>query len=185
MPGVKTITLAWRDSVPWSNVALQNPWHVIYRGTNGEMDGELQKYDSIRAGVDSLYYIDDNLNPEVLYHYRVKTRGTYGNPAIALQENFSQTAFSYPVNDLKPCRPIARAIAPDCDEFLAQTTVTERNLIIRSTGMPTPGQVAAKTLSGIISTTPVPRKKNLNFSPQPRTRCLRTIRFLRLPAVIG
>lgn len=118
-PGVKSITLAWRDSVPWSNVAVQNPWHVIYRGTNGEMDGLLQKYDSIKAGVDSLYYIDDNLQENVLYHYRVMARGTYGNPAIAIQENYSQTAFSYPINTLLPCKPILAVAAQDCDEFLA------------------------------------------------------------------
>jgi hypothetical protein len=126
-PGIKKITLAWRDSVPWSNVALQNPWHVIYRGTDGEMDHALQKYDSIEAGVDSLYYIDDNLQEDVLYHYRVMTRGTYGNPAIALQENFSQTAFSYPVNVLLPCKPVVKAVPPDCDAFLAANNCDQKD----------------------------------------------------------
>jgi hypothetical protein len=126
VPGLNKITLAWRDSVPWSNIARQNPWHVIYRGIEGEMDDELQKYDSIEAGVDSLYYIDDFLQEDVLYHYRVMTRGTYGNPAIALQENFSQTAFSYPETDLLPCSPVVKIVAPDCDAFLATNNCEQK-----------------------------------------------------------
>jgi len=125
-PGLKTITLSWRDSVPWSNVSLTRPWHLIYRAVNSQSEEDLVLYDSVNVALNGFNYVDEPLEDNVLYSYRIKTRGTYGNPAIALQENSSQTIFSYPANDLLPCKPIVSIVLADCEKYLATNTCDEQ-----------------------------------------------------------
>jgi hypothetical protein len=120
LPGDKMITLSWRDSVPWSNVVNGNPWHVIYRKSSLDDNAEFAKYDSVNVALHGFTYTDESLESDVLYAYRVVARGTYGNPSIALQENYSQIAASYPENDLLPCAPVVVVEGTDCERYLSE-----------------------------------------------------------------
>jgi hypothetical protein len=116
--GVKQITLSWRDSVPWSNVAQIRPYHLIYRGVENTNEANMVLLDSVDVTIDGFTYTDTELEDDKRYSYRVLTRGTYGNPEIALQENFSQRITSYPINNLLPCAPSMEIKTVNCDEFL-------------------------------------------------------------------
>ncbi|HEY9045278.1 MAG TPA: gliding motility-associated C-terminal domain-containing protein, partial [Ohtaekwangia sp.] len=118
-PGAKQIALQWRDSIPWSNTVQQRPYHLIYRATGIATEKDLMLYDSINVIDNGFNYTDVNVEDDEIYSYKILTRGTYGNPAIALQENFSEMITAFPVNDLLPCAPVASIKAIDCDAFTA------------------------------------------------------------------
>lgn len=126
--GVDQISLNWRDSVPWSNVVEANPWHRIYRkeglATN---DNELLLYDSVNVTENSFRYVDVRVDRNKIYSYKIMTRGTYGNPDIPLQENFSQVISLYPDNDLLPCAPNASIERTNCEQFTEQYSCGEIN----------------------------------------------------------
>jgi hypothetical protein len=120
IPKAGLISLAWRDSVPWSNVAQTRPYHRIYRGIDDSDPANMILYDSVNVAENSYEYTDDGpLEDDREYSYRILTRGTYGNPEIVLQENFSQVVSAYPVSNLKPCTPIVTINTIDCNEYLA------------------------------------------------------------------
>ncbi len=116
-----SITLHWRDSVPWSNVVPERPYHVIYR-SEGLVSGDkdLTFIDSVQIVDNGFSYVDEGIDPNKLYSYKIETRGTYGNPAIALQKNFSQRVSLYPLNTLKPCIPLVEIDALDCTNFIGE-----------------------------------------------------------------
>lgn len=124
-PGEKQFQLTWRDSVPWSNVSQKRPYHLIYRGIEDEDPRRMVLIDSINVADNGFEYIDlgkynnQSIEDDVRYSYRILTRGTYGNPAIQLQENFSQVVTAYPKNELAPCdqRIIINQIK--CEDYLA------------------------------------------------------------------
>lgn len=116
-PETDKITLQWRDSVPWSNVVNTRPWHLIYRKKHN--DDNFTKYDSVNVSEDGFVYVDESVEPSEFYSYKVLTRGTYGNPLIALLENHSQIASAYPDNDLLPCQPVLTVDKTDCDQYLS------------------------------------------------------------------
>jgi hypothetical protein len=122
--GVKKIELAWRDSVPWSNVVPGKPYHLIYRGVENANESALVLIDSVLVTANGFYYLDEGkyknqpLQDDKRYSYRVRTRGTYGNPKIALQENYSQVITTYPENKLKPCPQKVEINTVNCEEFL-------------------------------------------------------------------
>jgi hypothetical protein len=119
-PKAGLITLAWRDSVPWSNVVQTKPYHLIYREIDDSDPANMVLYDSINVAESSYEYTDEGpLEDDLQYSYRILTRGTYGNPAIAIQENFSQIVSAYTVSNLQPCTPLATINTIDCDEYLA------------------------------------------------------------------
>jgi hypothetical protein len=118
-PGDKMITLAWRDSVPWSNVVNTNPWHVIYRKAGVDSEEPFVKYDSVNVSLNGFTYVDEAVASDQLYAYKILVRGTYGNPAIELQENMSQIAVAYPDNDLLPCAPIVIVEKTNCEIYLS------------------------------------------------------------------
>jgi hypothetical protein len=125
-PGTGLIALAWRDSVPWSNVVQTKPYHLIYRGIDDDDPANMVLYDSVNVASRGYEYIDDGpLNAELEYFYRVLTRGTYGNPNIKIQENFSQVTSAYIISDLKPCTPRVTINTIDCDEYLADSNCSE------------------------------------------------------------
>ncbi len=119
--GLKQIELNWRDSVVWSNVVQDHPYHLVYRATGIASEEDLILYDSVNVIENGFNYVDDNLDDDEIYSYKILTRGTYGNPAIALQENFSQMISLYPENDLLPCAPIATVEAVDCQVYVASS----------------------------------------------------------------
>jgi hypothetical protein len=122
MSGVGNIGLHWRDSVPWSNVAIERPYHLVYRAEGIRSDSELTLYDSVRVSDYGFYYTDDGVDKNTIYTYRIVTRGSYGNDLIPLLENSSQTISIYPVNDLKPCPPVVSVSGLNCDGYFTQAT---------------------------------------------------------------
>jgi hypothetical protein len=125
IPGVNRITLHWRDSVPWSNVVQEIPYHLIYRVTGISSDEELKLIDSVNVTENGFTYVDEKIESNDFYTYRVVTRGTYGNPAIALQQNSSQTVSLYPLNNLLPCSPIGKINITDCETYRNTNTCTQ------------------------------------------------------------
>ncbi len=130
--GLRQIELAWRDSVPWSNVAAARPYHLIYRGVESAQPSDMVLIDSVQVAENGFTFLDKGqyqnqpLQDDQRYAYRVETRGTYGNPAIALQKNFSQIIYTYPENNFAPCVPRARVAIIPCDEYLQQDNCRER-----------------------------------------------------------
>lgn len=125
-PGIGLISLAWRDSVPWSNVVQEKPYHLIYRGVDDNDPANMILYDSINVAENSFRYIDDGpLEDDKEYSYRILTRGTYGNDTIPLQENFSQVVSVYTNSNLLPCSPLVSIDKIDCDKYLTGANCNE------------------------------------------------------------
>jgi hypothetical protein len=124
VPGFGKISLAWRDSVPWSNVSAETPYHYIYRASGLARDAELQFIDSVQVIDSGFVYVDNGrfnnqpLANNQIYTYKVMTRGTYGGPDIPTLENFSQSASIYPENNLKPCAPFLTVNINNCDTYI-------------------------------------------------------------------
>ena len=126
--GVKKIELTWRDSVPWSNVVQSRPYHLIYRSIESPLEKDMVLIDSVEVSENGFTYVDVGkfqnqvLQDDKRYSYRVLTRGTYGNPKIALQENYSQVNTTYPSGKLLPCKPAADIKTVNCEQFLNANT---------------------------------------------------------------
>lgn len=118
----KSIALHWQDSVPWSNVVRQRPYHLIYRAEGVKASRNMTLIDSVLVTGAGFNYSDTKIKNNQAYSYKVLTRGTYGNPAIALQENFSQILSVVPVNNLQPCPPTVSIVITDCENYLNQYT---------------------------------------------------------------
>lgn len=122
--GVKQIELSWRDSVPWSNVSQKRPYHLIYRSIESPDPKDMNLIDSVNVTENGFTYVDtgqyqnQTLQEDKRYSYRIVTRGTYGNPKIDLQENFSQVITTYPENNLLPCSQTLLVSIVTCDEYL-------------------------------------------------------------------
>ena len=127
-PGKNKIELSWRDSVAWSNVIADNPWHLIYRGEENTLPNKMVLIDSVDVTENGFTYVDKGryknipIAEDKFYTYRVLTRGTYGNPKIKRQENFSQMVLQYPENKLLPCQPIAVARLVNCEDYINANT---------------------------------------------------------------
>jgi len=124
LAGVKKIELSWRDSVPWSNVAQSKPYHLIYRSIESTLEKNMILIDSVEVSESGFSYTDNGqyknqaLQDDKRYSYRILTRGTYGNPNIALQENFSQVITTYPSSKLTPCEQAIEIQRVNCEEFM-------------------------------------------------------------------
>ncbi|MBK5277734.1 MAG: gliding motility-associated C-terminal domain-containing protein [Bacteroidia bacterium] len=122
-PGIKQIALNWRDSVPWSNVVQSHPYHLIYRGIENIDENKMTLIDSVNVAENGFSYLDDGryknepLQDDKRYSYRILTRGTYGNPKIFLQQNFSQVITTYPLNNLLPCEQTVHINSITCEEY--------------------------------------------------------------------
>ena len=119
-PSRGSISLTWYDSVPWSNIIQKRPWHLIYRATNTFRPNDFLLIDSVKVSDEGFSYTDSRVKDDAFYAYRVLSRGSYGNPAIALQENFSQFVKAYPKSDLRPCVPRVSVDLTDCDQYLME-----------------------------------------------------------------
>lgn len=118
----KSIVLHWRDSVPWSNVVRNKPYHLIYRGEGVNSHPNMVLIDSALVTATGFAFEDKSMKKNQIYSYKVLTRGTYGNPAIPIQENFSQAIYIAPVNDLQPCPPVVTVAVTNCDDYLSNYT---------------------------------------------------------------
>ncbi|KXK30507.1 MAG: hypothetical protein UZ12_BCD005000556 [Bacteroidetes bacterium OLB12] len=89
------IDLTWNADVPWSNNSQSFPLHEIYRGPENATEAQMVLIDVVDVTqyafnyADSGQYNNQPLQETQEYCYRVRTRGTYGNPLIdAPLENF-------------------------------------------------------------------------------------------------
>jgi len=123
-PQFKRIELNWAANTPWSNQSVSFPKHHIYRGPEGATEAQMVLIDSIDVTSGQFVYVDSGqfnsvpLSDEIVYCYRVMTKGTYGNPRIkAPLLNFSQINCAQPNDDIPPCTPSLSIIAKQCNEF--------------------------------------------------------------------
>jgi len=120
VPDKGSITLNWKDSVAWSNVVPARPYHRIYRARDSYRLQDFILLDSVDVTVDGFTYKDTRVSDDGLYNYRVLTRGSYGNPQIRLQENYSEVAGAYPKSNLLPCVPVLLLDVVDCEQYLME-----------------------------------------------------------------
>ncbi|MBN8578788.1 MAG: gliding motility-associated C-terminal domain-containing protein [Cytophagales bacterium] len=123
------IDLSWNAAVPWSNQSQSFPRHLIYRGPEAATEVQLVLIDSVNVTQNSFNYSDAgqwNQQPLVEtqeYCYRVRTRGTYGNPKIkSPQQNFSQIICAQPSDDVPPCKPLFTITPQDCRDFIESSS---------------------------------------------------------------
>ncbi len=116
---VDQIELRWSAKTPWSNYAEKNPYHLIFRST--QKDGPFELIDSVNVLSNDFFYADrGRLRPlsRDPYFYKIKTRGTYGNPSVKDPlENFSAVIFGQLLDTIPPCAPVARIEAISCNQF--------------------------------------------------------------------
>lgn len=114
------IELTWSADVPWSNFRFDVPnKHLIYRGAEGAADNELVLIDSVDVTSGGFTYVDNGpLENNVIYCYRVMTRGGYGNPNIVEPlDNFSQKICALPGDEDPPCIPELSVQLLNCEEL--------------------------------------------------------------------
>lgn len=118
---VKQIDLRWSANTPWSNYAEKYPYHLIFRSTRS--DGPFELIDSVKVIADGFFYKDlGKFKNQPLrrdpYYYKIKTRGTYGNPSVKDPlENFSPVIFGQLLDTIPPCAPVAVIEEISCREF--------------------------------------------------------------------
>jgi len=119
------IQLDWSATVPWSNQISSFPnRHLIYRGPEGATDDQLVLIDSVDVQTQGFTYTDGVTTPlqdNLVYCYRIQTRGGYGNPAIPQPlKNFSQKICAQPGDETPPCKPATPVAASGepCESYL-------------------------------------------------------------------
>lgn len=127
----KRLDLSWSAFTPWSNVSFAYPLHDVYRGPEGSTETTgLVLLQQVNVTAEGLIYSDPDengapLNDDDTYCYRIMTRGTYGNPAIAEPlENYSQIVCAQPSDTEAPVCVPEPVIAnlKSCEEILADIT---------------------------------------------------------------
>lgn len=126
---LKKIELKWIAEVPWSLTYNQHPWHRIYRGSEGDKEGDFVLIDSVNTSLSNLQYTDDGrwngieLVENTTYCYRIETLGNYGfDDTSKIPEpliNFSQIVCSQPSDTEPPCQPLVQIELTNCDDYVA------------------------------------------------------------------
>jgi gliding motility-associated-like protein len=123
------IYLKWDAVVPWSNQSQKFPWHYIYRK---QADGNFVLIDSVDVNLITLEagfeYTDkgvfgsQKLRDNIVYRYKIQTRGIYGNPAIREPlVNFSNECDAQMKDTSPPCKAVLSIDNVDCTSFLKNT----------------------------------------------------------------
>ena len=100
--------LTWEAETSW-----QNYEYDVYR-----FDENLGDFDFI-ARTDKQEYLDENLENEVEYCYKIRSLGTYGLPNTPeFIYNFSQELCGTPIDTVGPCAPTLN-LTNDCEELQA------------------------------------------------------------------
>ncbi len=78
------IDVTWNADTPWSNYSSEYPFHLVYRANSPA--GPFVPIASVNVNENDFNYVDygadnEDLLANTLYYYKVKTSGTYGNPA--------------------------------------------------------------------------------------------------------
>ncbi len=134
--GDQLLNLSWQAFTPWSNISQAFPLHDIYRGGEGSTEAAgLTLLQQVNVTLGGLVYTDPGsgnppLSKDQVYCYRVMTRGTYGNPAIAEPlTNYSQIVCAQPADDEPPvCVPEPVLVnVLSCEEFFADQSTCRIN----------------------------------------------------------
>ncbi len=133
-PQFKQIELNWAANVPWSNQSVSFPKHHIFRGPEGATEAQMVLIDSIDVTSGRFVYVDSGqfngvpLSDEIVYCYRVMTKGTYSNPRVkAPLLNFSQINCAQPNDSIPPCKPTLSIKATPCSQ-LVPTQTCDQNI---------------------------------------------------------
>lgn len=120
-PASQQMGLTWSAAVPWSNQVQAFPEHYIYRGPENATENDMVLIAQKNVFDDGFYFLDTGLDDNTVYCYRVMTRGSYGNPDIAVpQDNFSQIICAQPKDEIPPCEPILVVENFDCNDYRFQ-----------------------------------------------------------------
>jgi hypothetical protein len=115
------IELTWTADVPWSLQSSISPLHYIYRGAEGDLEGDFVLIGSVPSTQDILQYTDEGLLENQKYCYRVETHGGYGfDDPTKIPEpliNFSQIVCAQPSDTKAPCQPELTVDVLDCEEY--------------------------------------------------------------------
>lgn len=115
------IALTWQANTPWYNYSQSHPYHLVYRSNSPT--GTFTLIDSVEVNENDFRYVDEGQYNNIdltgdLYYYKVKTRGTYGNPGILSPlENFSQITSGHVSDTIPPCQPFLTIADTDCQAF--------------------------------------------------------------------
>ncbi|MCE7864044.1 MAG: gliding motility-associated C-terminal domain-containing protein [Bacteroidetes bacterium CHB5] len=144
------IDLTWNADVPWTNNSQSFPLHEIYRGPENATEAQMVLIDVVDVTqyafnyADSGQYNNQPLQETQEYCYRVRTRGTYGNPLIdAPLENFSQIICATPNDLVPPCKPQFTMTGVDCQEFI-ETSSCGANLYSNTLSWQRPADLACR-----------------------------------------
>jgi hypothetical protein len=117
----KELELRWAADVPWSNNTFDFPIHNVYRILP---DGSELEF-NVNVNQNGFVFKDPDLNESQIYCYRVKARGSYGNPDITPPLiNYSQISCAQPSDDVPPCSVSLLPPKPedvDCVKYFATT----------------------------------------------------------------
>jgi hypothetical protein len=123
VPKNNEISTVWKAEVPWSNKSEQFPYHLIYRGHEGDPFDKFVLIDSVDVQRSPFAYSDNGTYQNIpikngeTWCYRVMTRGTYNNEAItAPLQNFSEIACATAGDIEKPCVPELSIVSSDCEK---------------------------------------------------------------------
>ncbi len=128
-PASQGLRLNWQAVVPWRN---ENQRHRVYREVRNR-PGTFNLIAEVSVQSASTFtYVDDGtdrfladgnatvkLSTDSTYCYRVETVGTYDNPRIRVGQlfNFSQIVCAVPADSTKPCPPVLKIDALDCENL--------------------------------------------------------------------
>ncbi len=119
---VNEIELNWSAFVPWSNLIPQHPTHELYRGLEGTADEDFDLVANVDVTANGFTYIDQDLEDNQVYCYRVRTFGGYGNDKIdSVLVNYSQVICAQTGDSIPPCKllPPLRSTLDfiDCNDY--------------------------------------------------------------------
>ncbi len=113
----KELSLTWDAETPWYNFTQAYPYHLIYRNETGP-DGAFTLLDSVDVNENGFTYTDPKAQPDIVYYYKVLTRGSYGNPDLPQPlENYAQVLRAAKPDTIPPCAPVAMMETMDCRSF--------------------------------------------------------------------
>ncbi|HRI80052.1 MAG TPA: gliding motility-associated C-terminal domain-containing protein [Cyclobacteriaceae bacterium] len=122
--GGTSIYLQWNAKVPWTNQSQKYPWHYIYRADVGafslidSVDVNASTLDDGFDYTDKGTYKSQPLAQNIVYRYKVSTRGVYGNIKLDPLINDSNEVEGW-IKDLSPpCAALLSIDKTDCENFI-------------------------------------------------------------------
>lgn len=125
-PILNGIDVTWTANTPWYNYSSIYPFHLVYRANSPA--GPFVLIASVNVNESDFHYADygaynDDPLANTLYYYKVKTRGTYGNPDIMSPlQNFSEVTVGQVLDTIPPCAPVVSIVKTNCSDFACDGT---------------------------------------------------------------